>query len=214
MVADRFAAHGVTIVDTDVIAREVVAPGQPALAKLSQVFGSEIIDADGSLDRRALRKIVFADEARRRELESILHPLIRETAFERASQADSPYVVVVVPLLYESPMRDEMDRILVVDCDEETQLGRLLARDGETEAGAKRMIAAQASREQRLSIADDVVDNSATIEAALAQVDDLHGRYLEIAAATELSPYLPDIRGRRRILEWSRPPPGPCRTPL
>lgn len=180
-VADLFAERGVPIIDTDVIAREVVEPDQPALAEIAREFGPGVLGADGRLDRRRLRDLVFSDDKRRKALERILHPVIRRVAEERARSAGGPYHIVVVPLLAESPMRASMDRILVVDCSERTQLERLLRRDAESEAQARRMIAAQASRAERLAIADDVIDNDGSLEATEQQVDALHRKYLEIA---------------------------------
>ena len=154
-VADMFAARGADVIDTDLIAREVVEPGMPALAEIEATFGSKVIRDDGRLDRGALRKVIFSDTGQRRQLESILHPRIRDESMLKASRASGAYLIIVVPLLVESPMQDTMHRILVVDCDEQTQLTRLLNRDAENEQQARSMIAAQASREQRLAIADD-----------------------------------------------------------
>lgn len=181
-VADLFAELGVAIVDTDVIAREIVAPGQPALDEIQDVFGKAVIAEDGSLDRRELRKIVFADDSQRARLESILHPRIREAAFEQAEQASGPYVVIVVPLMFESPMRHAMDRILVVDCDQETQLRRLRERDNESEEQARRIIAAQSSRKDRLSIADDIISNDGDLDSIRDAVSAMHRFYLDIAS--------------------------------
>jgi len=180
-VADFFAALGVPVVDTDVIAREVVAPGEPALSEIRDAFGEDVIAEDGSLDRSRLRKIVFADEARRMDLEGILHPRIRATALRQASLASGPYVIIAVPLLYESPLNKTMDRILVVDCSEETQLQRLLARDNESEEQARRIIAAQASRTERLSIADDVISSETSLNDTRDAVGSLHESYLTLA---------------------------------
>lgn len=182
MVADLFAAKGVPVIDTDVLAREVVEPGQPALREIEQRFGRGVLADDGRLDRRRLRELVFADDAKRAALEAILHPRIRDAAMQRSLEAGGPYQVMVVPLLVESPMRHSMDRILVVDCTEDTQLERLLARDAETEEQARRMIAAQASREARLAIADDVLTNDGTKAEAAEQVDRYHALYLDLAA--------------------------------
>lgn len=180
-VATMFAELGVPVIDTDVIAREVVSPGSPALQEIVDVFGPSVLQADGTLDRLAMRRIVFADDEKRRTLESILHPRIRDEAFRRAGQADAPYVMIVVPLLVESPMKAAMDRILVVDCSEETQLARLLARDAEDEAQARRIMATQASREQRLAIADDVILNDGDREESRKAAVRLHQTYLEMA---------------------------------
>ena len=181
MVADMFAARGVPVIDTDVIARDVVQPGEPALREIERQFGSDVLTSDGQLDRRRLREIVFADESKRELLEAILHPRIRDAAVAQSSEAGGDYQVIVVPLLAESPMRQWMDRILVVDCSEESQLQRLLERDAESEEQAQRMIGAQASRQDRLAIADDVIGNDGTKAEAEQQVEDLHRVYLQLA---------------------------------
>jgi dephospho-CoA kinase len=181
-VADMFAALGVTIIDTDVIARDLVQPGTPALQEILGRFGEDVIDEDGSLNRAALRKRVFEDDASRAALERILHPRIREEALRRSAAAQGDYQLIVVPLLVESPLRQFVNRVLVVDCDPETQLARLLARDTESIDQARRIIAAQASRESRLAIADDVVSNDGDLDSTRKQVDTLHRRYLEEAS--------------------------------
>lgn len=181
-VADMFANHGVAIIDTDVIAREIVEPGQPALQAIVDKLGPTVLQADGSLDRAATRELVFADDAKRRILESILHPGIREAARLQAEAAEGPYHIVVVPLLTESPMRDDMDRILVVDCSPDVQLARLLRRDAGSEQQARRMIASQASREDRLAIADDVIRNDRGLEATRNEVDAMHVHYLSLTS--------------------------------
>jgi len=132
-----------------------------------------------------MREMVFADPEKRLRLEAILHPRIRDEAFRQARTAEGPYVIIVVPLLYESPMKAAMDRVLVVDCKEDTQLERLLARDTESEAQARRILATQASRAQRLSIADDVIDNDGDVEASRRSVAALHKQYLALAARTD-----------------------------
>ena len=182
MVADFFAALGVTVIDTDVIARQVVAPGEAALAEIRDAFGAAVILEDGSLDRAAMREIVFADPARRAQLEAILHPRIRAETMRQVEAVNDSYTIIVVPLLVESPMSQLMDRVLVVDCSEAAQLQRLLLRDGEDEAAAQRIIAAQASRAERLAIADDVIDNSGDPDKARAQAHALHETYLALAA--------------------------------
>lgn len=183
-VANYFADLGVPVIDTDVIAREVVAPGAPTLDEIRDAFGDEIFQLDGTLDRRALRKLVFADDARRRQLEDILHPRIRDAVYQRVAETVGPYLIIVVPLLFGSPMTDFMDRVLVVDCSEEVQLRRLLARDTENEAQARRIIASQASREERLSIADDVVQNDGDMADTRQRVETLHNEYLRLGTAT------------------------------
>ncbi len=179
-VADMFAELGVPIIDTDLIAREVVAAGEPALDDIRHEFGDKVFDATGNLQRGALRRIVFADDDARDRLEAILHPRIQAAAYEQATAAGGRYQLIVVPLLSGSPLRDFVDRILVVDCEESTQIQRLMARDAESEGQARRMLAAQASRDERLKIADDVIRNDADLSATLEQVQELHQRYLAL----------------------------------
>lgn len=176
-VADMFAELGATIIDTDVIAREVVAPGQPALDEIAATFDKSLIDDNGYLDRGALRKLVFADDEARKRLEAILHPRIQDEAGRQSDQAGGTYQIIVVPLLVESPLKDVVDRILVVDCDEMTQIRRLTARDAESEDQARRMLAAQSSREERLAIADDVIRNDTSLAHTFEQVAALHEIY-------------------------------------
>jgi dephospho-CoA kinase len=182
-VADAFARRGAAIVDTDVIAREVVEPGRPALAAVVAAFGAEVLGPDGRLDRRALRRTVFADPEQRRRLEAILHPAIRAEMQRQAAAAAGPYVVIAIPLLVENGLQSQVDRVLVVDCPPEVQLARLLARDGETAEGARAILAAQATRDQRLAVADDVIVNDGSLADLEARVAALHRRYLELASA-------------------------------
>lgn len=180
-VADMFAGLGVAVIDTDVISREVVDAGQPALCEIRERFGSDVIDAAGNLDRRALRNIVFADEQARLDLEAILHPRIGAETRRQADAAPGPYQIIVVPLLVGSPLLGFVDLVLVVDCDENLQIQRLLARDTETVDQARRILAAQASREARLAIADDVIDNNQGLDETRHQVRGLHERYRRMA---------------------------------
>ena len=182
-VADMFRDLGVPIIDTDVIAREVVEPGQPALREIRDMFGDHVLRADGTLDRAAMRQLVFSDDDARRCLEAILHPRIGQATLAQAEAAGGAYQIIVVPLLTGSALREQMDRVLVVDCDVETQVQRLLDRDAESEAQARRILGAQASREDRLAIADDVIDNSGSLDDTHAAVLALHQRYLEYAGA-------------------------------
>lgn len=184
-VAKMFAARGVTVIDTDEIAREVVAPGAPALAQVAATFGREILNPDGTLDRRRMRELVFRDPLHRERLEAILHPAILEEMERRSARAPGPYHILVVPLLIESDLVLRVDRVLVVDVSEETQLRRLLARDAESEAQARAILAAQVTPAERLMRAHDVISNEGTLEALAAQVDALHSRYLELAARGE-----------------------------
>jgi dephospho-CoA kinase len=181
-VAELLEGLGAALIDTDVVAREVVAPGERGLALIIDAFGPGILSAEGELDRRKLRSSVFADDTKRRRLEEILHPLIRARVLERiAALRGVPYVVIAVPLLIETDFDELVDRVLVVDVPVETQFERLIARDGIGRAEAEAMIAAQADRATRLAHADDVIDNSGDLAATRVQAEALHRRYLELA---------------------------------
>lgn len=185
-VAERFAALGVAIADADIAAREVVQPGAAALAEIVEAFGADVLDASGALDRRAMRSRVFADATARRRLESILHPRIRALLRQRSVEATAPYALVVVPLLVEGGRYEWIDRVLVVDVTRDVQKARLVARDGITPELADAMLDAQASREQRLAAADDIIDNSGTPADLDAKVQTLHAQYLARAASKNL----------------------------
>lgn len=172
-VADRLAALGADIIDTDQISREVVAPGQPALVEIAEHFGSEVIAEDGSLNRAVVREKVFADPDERKWLEELLHPLIRKTAMERAQTTTASLAVLVVPLLFESGQYKQTDLNVVVDVAEDTQRQRVLARDGVDAEQVEQILKAQMSRDARLEKADRVIDNSGTLEQLYAQVDAL-----------------------------------------
>lgn len=182
-VANLFAALGVSIVDTDVLAREVVAPGSPLLPRIAEHFGDSVLQKDGSLDRARLRERVFANPAERRWLESLTHPAIRELTDVRCESATGRYVIVAIPLLVETQGAKRFDRVLVVDCDPALQLARLQARDGSTTREAAQVLAAQASREQRLAVADDVILNNGDIAALRDQVEKLHRQYSAAASS-------------------------------
>ena len=178
-----FAALGVPVHDADVAAREVVAPGSEGLAAVIAAFGDGVLDAGGRLDRRAMRRRVFADPTARRTLESIIHPRVRQWLHERALADTAPYCVLAIPLLAENIDHYRwVDRVLLVDAPAEQQLARLIARDGIDEALARRMLAQQARREERLALAHDVIDNSGDEAALDAAVQALHRRYLALAA--------------------------------
>jgi len=181
-VAGLFAALGVPVIDTDVVAREVVAPGSPGLAAVTARFGAQILDAAGALDRARLRDIVFADPQARRDLEALLHPLIQARTAERSRAAGGDYQLIAVPLLVETGTAGDYDRVLVVDCEPATQIARLMLRDRAPEAQARAILAAQATREERLSQADDVITNTADLPALARQVETLHQRYRHLAA--------------------------------
>lgn len=180
-VADIFASLGAGVVDTDSIARDLVEAGSAALAEIAAEFGSEVIDDSGHLDRAAMRRLVFADAARRKALERILHPRIRERTLAAIDALQTPYALVVVPLLFETGFHELVDRSVVVDCPVETQLERLKHRDDVDERTAQGMLAAQLDRKARVARGDDVIDNGGDRAATRAQVEALHRRYLQLA---------------------------------
>ena len=176
-VADTFKSLGAGIVDTDQVARDVVAPGRPGLEAVRRNFGAGVIRASGELDRRALRAVVFADPAARQRLESLLHPLIRTCTLEALEQVQAPYAVAVVPLLVEAGFGELVDRVAVVDCPRELQLERLMNRDGIDRDRAESMLSAQVDRQTRLAAADDVIDNGGSRASTRRQVRRLHALY-------------------------------------
>jgi len=193
-VSNMFAELGIPVIDTDVIAREIVRPGEPALKQIRDRFGDKIIDDTGRLDRRALRDIVFASEEARRDLEAILHPAIGRETRRQADALSGPYQLIVVPLLVGSKLLDLIDRVLVVDCDPGLQFSRLLARDAESAEQANRILAAQPRREDRLAIADDVISNDSDLDLLSGQVKELDQRYRDFASSRgplERSPETP-----------------------
>ncbi len=179
--AERFAANGASIVDTDAIARALTAPGGSAISALRDTFGTALIASDGSLDRAAMRALVFSRPAARHELEAILHPMIRAESERLCLAARGPYVILAVPLLVESGgYRSRCARICVVDCSEALQIERVRSRSGLDEAQIRAIMATQASRAERLAAADDIIDNSGMLEELHAQVDALHRLYSDI----------------------------------
>lgn len=181
--ADCFAAHGISVVDTDAIAHELTAAAGAAMPALGAEFGREVAAPDGALDRSRMRRLAFADPAVRWRLEGILHPMIRELAGERCRQAVSSYVILAVPLLVESgTYRERCDRVVVVDCPESLQISRVMARNGLGETEVRAILATQASRDQRLAAADDVLANDGDLATLEAQIAGLHQRYLRLAA--------------------------------
>ena len=183
-VADLFVARGARLVDTDAIAHALTAAGGEAMPALCAAFGDDIATADGALDRARMRARVFADPAERSRLEAILHPLIRAESSRQVAASDAPYIVLAVPLLIESgDWSTRCDRVLVVDCPPEVQRARVMARSGLAAEEVDRIIAAQATRAQRLAAADDVIDNAAGLQALGERFDALHRHYLALAAA-------------------------------
>lgn len=182
-VANQFAKLGIEVVDADVIAREVVEPGTPALAAIAAHFGSEVITPDGQLDRRRLRERVFTDPQAKGWLNTLLHPLIRTEMQRQCAAARSPYCLLVVPLLVENRLTALANRVLVIDVDEATQIERTCRRDGVSYEQAQAILAAQASRAERLTAADDVLDNqNGTPEAIKSRILALHETYLAFAS--------------------------------
>lgn len=182
-VADLFVELGATLVDTDAIAHELTGPGGGAMPALIEAFGPEVADGRGALDRAAMRRRVFADAAARAQLEGILHPHIRELADRRCRAAASPYVILAVPLLIESgSYRERCQRIVVVDCPESLQVARVMARSGLAAAEVEAIMAAQATRSERLRAADDVVTNDHDLANLQPQIFRLHRKYLALAA--------------------------------
>ena len=179
--SDLFASYGVPILDTDLAARTVVEPGQPALDEIKVSFGNDVITASGELDRAVLREVIFEQPEKRRELEAILHPKIRAHINEQKNQLDAAYCIIVVPLYLESGRGYEADRILVIDVPTDLQRERLAKRDNTSPEQIEQILKSQATREERLSAADDVIDNATSPESLAARVAELHQQYLSQA---------------------------------
>jgi dephospho-CoA kinase len=180
----QFSRLGVPVIDTDTIARELVEPGQPALTEIVSVFGDEILDNNtGHLDRSRLRERIFSDPAQRRKLEQILHSRIRDRALGLARTTSAPYCILVIPLLAETGQDYALDRVLVIDAPRELQIARATARDNLSRTDVEQILASQASREQRLKLADDIVVNDGTLADLARQIDRLHHVYLELASS-------------------------------
>ncbi|WP_413595539.1 dephospho-CoA kinase [Citrobacter youngae] len=181
-VANAFADLGINVIDADIIARQVVERGMPALQAIAEHFGSDVIAADGSLQRRILRERIFSDPDEKKWLNALLHPLIQQETQRQFQQATSPYLLWVVPLLVENALYEKADRVLVVDVPPETQLRRTMQRDDVTREHVEQILAAQATREARLAVADDVIDNNGAPDAIVSDVARLHALYLQFAS--------------------------------
>ena len=181
-VADEFAHLGVTVIDADIIARQVVEPGTPALLAIAERFGPQMLNDDGCLNRRRLRERIFAHSEDKAWLNALLHPLIQQETRRQMQASTSPYLLWVVPLLVENRLTDKADRILVVDVPKETQIERTIRRDGVSREHAEHILAAQATREQRLAAADDVIENMGSADAVASHVARLHEKYLMLAS--------------------------------
>ena len=180
-VSDLFAGLGVPVIDADVVAREVVEPGRPALEEIARRFGPETLLADGQLNRKRLRRLIFYDIQARKDLEAMLHPRIRRSMQEQLRQLHSPYVILSIPLLLETGQENTVDRLLVVDCSPELQIDRICARDGADPDQAGEILRAKGSRRDRLNAADDVIENNDSLEALEQKVRSLHGKYLALS---------------------------------
>jgi len=185
-VCRMFERLGVPIIDADVVARELVEPGQPALSALVELLGSEVLDADGRLNRARVREVVFHDPGLRAKVEGLLHPLIRAEMQQRVSALVAPYCIQAIPLLVETGQASSVDRLLLIDLPVDLQIERTLARDSGSRETVQAIIEAQASREQRLALAGDVIDNNADLEAVRRRVHDLHQRYMAASAGRHL----------------------------
>lgn len=180
-VSQRLAQLGAAVIDTDLIAHALTAPGGAAMAAIATAFGPGAIAADGSLDRVAMRRLIFSDARARHRLEAILHPLIRARMDEQLAQVQAPYAVLAIPLLFETGWTDVADRILVVDLPESLQVTRVMARGDLSAEEVRPILASQARRETRRQGADDLIDNSGILEDLMARTADLHRRYLRLA---------------------------------
>lgn len=180
-VSDCFSRMGVPVIDTDRIARQVVEPGQPALKLISELFGPDYLDTGGRLDRRKMREAIFSNPAMKSRLEGILHPRIAEKVLERVSEVEAPYCLLVIPLYAESKAYEWINRVLVVDVSEEIQLERVMARDQISREQAQSILDAQSTRQQRIALADDIIDNSGDLNELEAKVKNLHEYYISFA---------------------------------
>lgn len=180
--ANHFATLGAPLIDTDIIARQVVEPGQPALAEIIQTFGVEALTADGQLNRPALRRLIFADPLKRRQLEALLHPRIRAEMLRQAALLTAPYAIFVIPLLVETGQQSLVNRILVIDCDDGLRRQRLKQRDQMDDSEIDRAFAAQSSQSERLAMADEVISNNGDLLQLHRQVEKLHHHYSQLAA--------------------------------
>ncbi|HDR2160071.1 TPA: dephospho-CoA kinase [Enterobacter cancerogenus] len=181
-VADAFSRLGISIIDADIIARQVVELNTPALKAIEAHFGSAIVNNDGTLNRRKLRERIFSDSSEKVWLNALLHPIIHQETQRQMAEATSPYVLWVVPLLVENQLHKKADRVLVIDVSPETQIERTMARDHVSREHAEQILAAQATREARLAVADDVIDNNGAPDAIASDVARLHEQYLTFAA--------------------------------
>lgn len=179
--ANFFQNEGITVIDADDLSREVIEEGTPGFASIVEYFGSKIIDSDGSINREHLRKEVFDDDKKKKLLESIIHPLVRELMVKKIAASKSPYSIVMVPLIFETNSMSNYDRILVIDCDPKIQLERAMLRDNNSKAQIKKIMDSQCSREERISIANDIIPNNDTLENLKIRSIAMHKFYLGLS---------------------------------
>jgi dephospho-CoA kinase len=183
-IATLFAAQGVPVIDADAIAHQLTLPGMPATNRILDILGPDIAANAGSINRQRLAQRIFNDPKAREQLEKILHPLIRAEMQRQQNNIDAPYCLLVIPLLFEAGQRDMVDRVLVVDVDEESQIARVATRDGRSTAEIRAILSTQIDRAQRLKMADDIIANTTDITALKARVEELHQKYLALATDT------------------------------
>lgn len=183
-VSDMFRSLGVPVFDADVIAREIVEPGTPAYNQVIDLFGEKVVSDDGSLKRDLIRDIVFRDAELKRRLEEIIHPRVQKEMENRVKSCDYPYCILSIPLLFETNADDRVDRVLVIDAEEQLQLDRILKRDNLSVEQAHAIMSSQADRHSRLKAADDIIDNNGSPEATRKQVEEMHEKYLELSSQT------------------------------
>jgi len=183
IVSDEFSSLGADIIDTDIIARELIFPGSETLNKIVSVFGENVLQDDGNLNRKLMRQIIFSEKDKKITLEKIMHPKIQNEVKLKIQSASGQYQIIVVPLLLQSPILDFVDRVLIIDCNEKIQINRLMNRDNISEELAKKMIENQSKREERLAIADDVILNEGRIEEIKHEVKKLNDFYIKISSS-------------------------------
>ncbi len=183
IVSDEFSSLGADIIDTDIIARELIFPGSETLNKIVSVFGENVLQDDGNLNRKLMRQIIFSEKDKKITLEKIMHPKIQNEVKLKIQSASGQYQIIVVPLLLQSPILDFVDRVLIIDCNEKIQINRLMNRDNISEELAKKMIENQSKREERLAIADDIILNEGRIEEIKHEVKKLNDFYIKISSS-------------------------------
>ena len=183
IVSDEFSSLGVDIIDTDIIAKKLIFPGSETLNEIVSVFGENVLQDDGNLNRKLMRQIIFSEKDKKITLEKIMHPKIQNEVKLKIQSASGRYQIIVVPLLLQSPILDFIHRVLIIDCDEKIQINRLIKRDNITEELAKKMIENQSKREERLAIADDIILNEGRIEEIKHEVKKLNDFYIKISSS-------------------------------